>query len=125
MPLLSYFTNILTTDHQNVILTAKFTVDAATGTVKTISGKRLAITAGVGTGALTITLPQIFKNVVCIKSHVVDTALAGMQLVPTSDVTITGSKSQFTATLAKLTGAAPAAVTTGVYTIGLEIIAAA
>lgn len=125
MPLLSYFTNVLSTDRQTVILTSKFSLNAATGVVTTIEGKRVGVLAGVGTGVITITLPQIFRNVVSIQSFVVDPSLSGLQLTPTSDVTPIGTKSQFTATLTKLASGVPAAVTTGTYTIGLEVVAAA
>lgn len=126
MPLLSYYQNIMTTDRNAVILTSKTSINVATGAVTIIEGKRVLVTAGVGTGVITVTLPQIFRNVVSIQSWVVDTALAGMQLIPTSDVTVVqGNKSQFTATLTKLASGAPAAVTTGTYTIGIEVVAAA
>lgn len=134
MSLQSYFTNILSTDKQAVILTSKVTVNVATCAVTLIEGKRLSIVEGnsgtvaapVGTGTFTITLPQIFRNVVSIQSWVVDAGLTGAQLIVTSDVTVVNrTQSQFTATLTKLVSGAPAAVTTGTYTIGLEIVAAA
>lgn len=126
MPLLSYYQNIMTTDRNAVIMTTKVSINAATGAVTVVEGKRLGITAGVGTGVLTVVLPQIFRNVVSIQSYVIDPALAGLQLIPTSDVTVVNkTQSQFTATLTKLTSGAPAAVTTGTYTVGIEIVAAA
>lgn len=134
MPLQSYNTNVLSTDRNAVILTTKFTVNAATCVVTLLEGKRLSVVEGnsgtvaapVGTGTFTITLPQIFRNVVSIQSYVIDTALAGLQLIPTSDVTVVNkTQSQFTATLTKLVSGAPAAVTTGTYTIGIEVVAAA
>lgn len=125
MPLLSYYTNILSTDRQAVLLTSKFSLNTATGVVTTIEGKRVGVAAGVGTGTITITLPQIFRNVVSIQSWVVDSALAGLQLTPTSDITPVGSKSQFTATLTKPVSGALTPVTTGTFTIGVEVVAAA
>lgn len=125
MPLLSYYTNVLSTAKQQVNLTTKFSVDLAAGKVTILEGQRVAITAGVATGVITITLPQIFRNVVGVYDYVVDPTIVGADFTVTSDVVTVGTKSQIQGTITKQASGAPVPVTSGVFTVGLVIIAAA
>lgn len=125
MPLQSYYTNVLSTSKQQVNLLTKFSVNIATGVVTPIEGKRVQVSAGVGTGVLTITLPQNFKNVIGVFDFVVDPSLVGADFIPTADITSSGTTSYITGTLTKQASGAPVPVTTGTFTIGLVIVAAA
>lgn len=125
MPLQSYYSNVLSTAKQLVVLTTKFSVDLAAGKVTPIEGPRIVTTAGVGTGVLTITLPQIFRNIVGVYDYVVDPTIVGADFTITADVVSVGTKSQIQGTMTKQASGAPVPVTSGVFTVGLVIVAAA
>ena len=116
-----YNTGLVQTSKHPVLCSSKYSVNVATGAVTVLNGTRTQMTAGVGTGVLTVTLPQIFSAVESIHVQVLDPTLSGAQLILTQGETTVKNNTTLQFTLAK--GATPAAITTGTYTIYLSVIA--
>lgn len=113
-------TGIVHSAKNPVLLTSKFTINVATGVVSPLNGKRIGLSAGVGTGVITMTLPQTFSAVEMIDPTVLDPTLTGAVLILTQAETVVGGKTTLQFTLAK--GATPAAITTGTFTCYIGIV---
>lgn len=109
-----YNTGLVQTARNPVLCTSKFTVNLATGVVTILNGKRNTISAGVGTGIVTIILPQIFTACEFADVIVLDPTLTGTYSILSQMETTVNNKTQLQFTLAK--GGTPAAVTTGSFT---------
>lgn len=115
-----YNTGLVQTSKHPVLCSSKFSINIATGAVTVLNGTRVVATAGVGTGVITITLPQVFTAVESVHPQVLDSSLSGAQLILTQGETTVGTKTTLQFTLAK--GSTPAAITTGTYTIYISVI---
>lgn len=115
-----YNTGLVQTSKHPVLCSSKYTVNIATGAVTVLNGTRVIATAGVGTGVITITLPQLFSAVESIHPQVLDPTLSGAQLILTQGETTVKGQTTLQFTLAK--GSTLAAITTGTYTIYLSVI---
>ncbi len=115
-----YNTGLVQTSKHPVLCSSKFSINVATGAVTVLNGTRVQASAGVGTGVITVTLPQIFTAVESIHPQVLDGSLSGAQLILTQGETTVKNNTTLQFTLAK--GSTPAAITTGTFTVYLSVI---